>query len=412
MLSDTPHPLRDELEQVWDDVVSAGARGTSGALDGHPLRPEIAQSWARSLRSVEPSCGNAPSDDECSRGRWNDSPLREPVDELAGDLQQIADAGFVVGVTDERGVLLWTCGGRVMRRRAERVNFAPGGRWSESAIGTNAVALALDSRRPSMVFSAEHLVESLHDWVCYSAPIRSPQGKTLGVLDLSTTCGRANPLAMTTVRTMAALLETRLHELRPCGAGPVSDVDVAIRCLGRVDVTVDDVSVPVSPRQAEILTLLALRPDGYTPGELGLELYGDRQVSISTLKAEVSRVRRMLSGRIAAHRYMLTTPVRCDAVDVLQHLAGGDIVAAAESYRGPLLPNSEAPGIANWRDRLEVAIRDAALRSRDPKPAMILGEQIDHDPELFEHALNLLSPDDARTPLIRGRLHVLRRDWE
>ncbi|MFD0659912.1 GAF domain-containing protein [Thermocatellispora tengchongensis] len=139
-------------------------------------------------------------------------PLRAPVQALGDELRSIAeDAGFVAAVTDESGTIMWTCGGRVMRRRAEQVNFAPGGRWDERAMGTNALSLALCTGRPSTVFSAEHLVAALHGWVCYCAPIRSPDGRILGVLDLSTTWDRSHPLAISTVRSLTAGIEAQLR---------------------------------------------------------------------------------------------------------------------------------------------------------------------------------------------------------
>ena len=409
MPEDPQHRRRCDVERVWEAVVPNGGRMTELDPDWKAVRPEIAASWVRKPRSIDPSRGSAATQEDRAADRWKNSPLRRPVNELADDLQQIADAGFVVGITDESGVLLWTCGGRVMRRRAERVNFAPGASWSEPAICTNALASALHTRRASTVFSAEHRVERPHDWVCYSAPIRDVGGRALGVLDLSTTYSRANPLGISTARAIASLIETRVRELNPHGPEPSTVANVALRCLSRADVTIDGVSVQVSPRQAEILALLTLRPDGYTPAELSLELYGDRPVSMSTLKAEVSRLRRMLSGGIAAHRYLLTAPVRCDAVEVLRQLSSGDVVAAAEQYRGPLLPHSEAPGVVDWRNRLEVAMREAVLQTNDPNAAIILGERIDDD-QLHEHALNLLVPDDSRTPLVAGRLFVSRRD--
>lgn len=409
MPEDPQHRRRCDVERVWEAVVpNNSGRVTEPNHDGMAVRREIAASRVRSLRSVDQSRGSASTHEDRAADRWKNSPLRRPVNELADELRHIADAGFVVGITDESGTLLWTCGGRVMRRRAERVNFAPGASWSESAIGTNALASALHTRRASTVFSVEHRVERLHDWVCYGAPIRDVSGRALGVLDLSTTYSRANPLAVPTARAMASLIETRVRELYPHGLEPSTAANVALRCLCRADVAIDGISVQVSPRQAEILALLTLRPDGYTPAELSLELYGDRPVSMSTLKAEVSRLRRMLGGGIAAHRYTLTAPVRCDAVEVLRHLSSGDTVAAAEQYRGPLLPHSEAPGIMDWRNRMEVAMREAVLQSNDPNAAIILGERIDDD-QLHEHALNLLVPDDSRTPLVAGRLFVSRR---
>jgi len=149
------------------------------------VRPEVIESWSRA--PVDPASESAPTlaDIDIST-RWRESPLRQPVTELSDELGRIADdAGFVVAVTDESGTILWTSGCRTMRRRAEDMNFVPGGCWAEDAIGTNALGMALRTDRPSTVFSAEHLVERLHDWVCYSAPIHDPRGRQLGVIDLS-----------------------------------------------------------------------------------------------------------------------------------------------------------------------------------------------------------------------------------
>ena len=123
---------------------------------------------------------------------------------VADELRAITDdAGFVAAVTDESGTILWTCGGREMLRRAGAVNFAPGGRWGEEAMGTNALSLALRNGTASTVFSAEHLVHALHGWVCYCTPLHGPDGTVLGVLDLSSTWDRSHPLAMPALRTLA-----------------------------------------------------------------------------------------------------------------------------------------------------------------------------------------------------------------
>ena len=52
-----------------------------------------------------------------------------------------------------------SCGSRGIRgpaRAAGRMNFVPGARWAESAVGTNAPGTALAEDRPVQVFSAEH----------------------------------------------------------------------------------------------------------------------------------------------------------------------------------------------------------------------------------------------------------------
>ncbi|GAA2257656.1 MULTISPECIES: helix-turn-helix domain-containing protein [Streptomyces] len=370
------------------------------------LRHEVTESWARSLGSVDPGRDSAPvTDGGRVHQRWTSSPLYGPVSALAGELHSIAeDAGFVTAVTDESGTILWTCGGATMRRRAERVNFAPGGRWDEQAMGTNALSLALRTGRPSSVFSAEHLVSALHGWVCYCAPVRGGDGRVLGVLDLSTTWDRSHPLAMSTVRSLVSTIEARLttEVSRPAR--------LLLTCLGSEQVLHETRPLPLRPRQVEILTLLALEPEGYSPQRLRAALYGDRPVTSSTFKAEISHLRRALGGAISARHYALTAPVSCDAVDVLRALEQGDTDTALGLYGGPLLPRSEAPGIEEWRTRLEVAVREAVLASTRPEHALRYGERAPYDAEIHEHALRLLGPDDTRRAIATGRLTTALRD--
>jgi hypothetical protein len=91
--------------------------------DAEALRHEVAESWVGSLSSVDPGQDGAPvADGGAVHHWWAGSPMRRPVvDDLAVELRGIAnDAGFVTAVTDESGTILWTCGGRTTRRRAER----------------------------------------------------------------------------------------------------------------------------------------------------------------------------------------------------------------------------------------------------------------------------------------------------
>ncbi|MDQ0746698.1 hypothetical protein QF034_000929 [Streptomyces africanus] len=400
---------RAVLEHEWSRWVPrlsvAGARPGGSAA----LRHEVTESWARSLSSVDPGRDSAPvTDGGPVHQRWTSSPLYRPVSGLAGELHSIAeDAGFVTAVTDESGTILWTCGGPTMRRRAERVNFAPGGRWDEQAMGTNALSLALRTGRPSSVFSAEHLVSALHGWVCYCAPVHGPDGRVLGVLDLSTTWDRSHPLAMSTVRTLVSTIEARLTTEQPRPG------QLRLTCLGTeqpVPAVRQGRPLHLRPRQVEILTLLALEPDGFSPERLRAALYGDRPVTASTFKAEISHLRRALGGGIPPRRYTLTIPVSCDAADVLRALEQGDTDTALRLYGGPLLPRSEAPGIEEWRTRLEVAVREAVLASTRPEDALRYGERAPYDAEIHEHALHLLGPDDTRRAIARGRLTTARRD--
>ncbi|CAL9325440.1 transcriptional regulator [Streptomyces sp. SudanB52_2052] len=398
---------RAVLEHEWSRWVPRLSVPGTRPGGSTALRHEVTESWARSLSSVDPARDSAPvTDGGRVHQRWTSSPLYGPVSALAGELHSIAeDAGFVTAVTDESGTILWTCGGPTMRRRAERVNFAPGGRWDEPAMGTNALSLALRTGRPSSVFSAEHLVSALHGWVCYCAPVHGPDGRVLGVLDLSTTWDRSHPLAMSTVRTLVSTIEARLGPETVSGPG-----QVRLTCLGAERAVREGRRLALRPRQLEILTLLALEPEGFSPERLRAALYGDRPVTASTFKAEISHLRRALGGGISPRRYALTTPVSCDAADVLRALGQGDTDTALRLYGGPLLPRSEAPGIEEWRTRLDVAVREAVLASTRPEHALRYGERAPYDAQIHEHALRLLGPEDTRRAIAAGRLTTALRD--
>ena len=143
---------------------------------------------------------------------WQGSPLQTAVERVEAELRRTAEDGdLVVAVTDADTRILWTYGGRVMRRKAETVNFVAGGRWDDESVGTNALDLANRLDRPAMVFSAEHYASIVHNWVCWAAPVHDPvTGAQLGVIDLSTTWDRTHPIGLATARVMARLIESAM----------------------------------------------------------------------------------------------------------------------------------------------------------------------------------------------------------
>ena len=209
------------------------------------VRPEILRSWELSNAAVTPDVAEAPLDDEAeTMAFWRDSPLQEGVERVEAELRRTAEDGdLVIAVTDEQTRILWTYGGRVMRRKAETVNFVPGGRWDEASVGTNALAIAGRTGAPSMVFSAEHYAEVVHNWVCWAAPVFDPEtGRPLGVIDLSTTWDRTHPIGLATARVMARLIEGALPADRrtaPLGAAAPDEPGLTLTLLGTAEVWLD-----------------------------------------------------------------------------------------------------------------------------------------------------------------------------
>ena len=154
--------------------------------------------------------------------------------------------------------------------------------------------------------------------------------------------------------------------------------------------------------------MLVLKREGYRREELLLDLYGD-QGSESTLKAQLSRLRKLVP--IEARPYRLKNWLTSDIVLVDQHLTTGDLQQALELYQGPLLPESEAPGIVRERERIDEALRQAVLLSGEPELTLRLARKFQDDLDLWERAKELTPQDDPAYPLIRARVRRIRGEW-
>lgn len=392
------HRRRSHLARAWDMHIPAicDKRATSAERVG--VRPEIVASWERSAAHIIPEVYEAPlADVDETRLAWERSPLNAAVRQLESQLQAAADDGeLVVAVTDPDARIMWTYGGAVMRRKAEKVNFVPGGRWDEASVGTNALDLALRLDHPATVYSAEHFSSCVHGWVCWAAPVRDlSTGRQLGVLDLSTTWDRSHPIGPATAQALARLLgrEVRAtvmaaaaHGIPSSGGGPLE-----LKLLGQPSAQLNGTRLRLTRRQIEILALLALNPDGLDLAELHARLYGDRPVSQGTLKAEMSQLRAVLGGCLESRPYRIGLDVRCDVTDVLHRLRAGDVAGAVECYGGELLPGSESPALAEFGNFVTVAVRNALLS--DPHPA-----SVQRYLEVTPHDLDLLGSTRGRRP--------------
>nr|WP_031060257.1 GAF domain-containing protein [Streptomyces ochraceiscleroticus] len=90
----------------------------------------------------------------------------------------------------------------------------------------------------------------------------------------------------------------------------------------------------LTPRHAELLFVLAAHPEGRTAAELADDLFGERSRTV-TVRAEVSRLRRRLTGLLQHRPYRFADGV---TVDVVRPARPAD-----------LLPHSTAPALARLR---------------------------------------------------------------
>jgi hypothetical protein len=167
-------------------------------------------------------------------------------------------------------------------------------------------------------------------------------------------------------------------------------------------------TLPLRRRQAEILALLCLRPEGSTTEELGADLYGD-DASNSSVRGEVSRLRK-LGVPISSEPYRLTVPAESDAGRVLAMLRRGAVREAAEHYTGPLLALSDAPGVMRRREELDDWLRHAVMPGGDREAlwAWVQSPAGSDDLGAWKHALSRFDFHDPRRSQAAAQLGRLR----
>lgn len=367
-------------------------RGPRTATDAHAsmlesgvaagVRDVVADSWLRSMAAginVDASEPPITLDPQVLGDYRAEHPLSRIFPLLYDVLGQVAEeCDSVMAVADEHGQLLWVCGKPSVLRRAEAISFVEGAQWDEEHAGTNAPGTALRLDAPITIKAAEHFVRPVQRWSCAAAPIHDPMShQILGVVDITGGEDIGSPQTIAMIRATARMAESELarigpsHQLwrPPSAAGTLEPLlrapadGIHLQALGRPDivVTLGTRSFRLSPRHSEILAVLAGHEGGLSGDELAILLYpGD--VTSSTLRAEMVRLRALLGGNALASRpYRLTCDISSDWAAVSAQLAAGDVAGALRLYRGPLLPHSEAPGVVRQRDDLHGWLRAMIL---------------------------------------------------
>ena len=283
--------------------------------------------------------------------------LDQALMHCAQDLKHIAEqSSMVIAVADVGSTIVWSAASGVMQEAAEKVHFVEGGQWREDLVGTNALALTVKTQQSSCVFSNEHYMSSIHDWVCYAAPIMDPSSKQLlGVIDLSTTWNKHNSLGLLAAERCASIIQNALVDLQ--------QQRLFIRSFGVPQVAFNGKIVVLTPRQIEILCILALCPQGMNLENLHHALYGERKVSLGTLKAEMSHLREILGAILGSRPYQLLYQIDADFLQAEQALNSGYIESALQLCTGVFLAKTESPFLTAWRDCLESRLSTAIFET-------------------------------------------------
>lgn len=410
-----PAALSRQLSDAHDEFVATGQARS-------PVRSLVADSWRRCLaQGLDPENSRAPvefTDDSLTAIRQA-HPLATVMPVIRRLLvDDAADAGLLVAVSDAAGRLLWVEGERRLRTRAATMHFVEGASWGEAEAGTNAPGTALALGQAVQIFAAEHLSRVATTWSCSAAPIHDPDtGAVLGALDLTGGDEVAAPHTLTLVRATVAAVEAELRIQRLDGAQRASDrapdgtpYGLRLELLGRHGAVLHNPAglTRLSLRHSELLVLLASSVDGLSAEEMAVGLH-EHEVPAVTVRAELSRLRPLLGDvALLSRPYRLAGAIETDVAAVRRCLVAGNYTRAIDLYRGPLLPSSQAPAVVELRRDLHRAVRAALLASGDPDALLRLADT-QHgrlDLELWDTALAWLAPGSPRHAQVLA--HVAR----
>ncbi|GGE29929.1 sigma-54-dependent Fis family transcriptional regulator [Marinithermofilum abyssi] len=125
-------------------------------------------------------------------------------------LLQLKKSNFMVIVSDPDGYIVNTWGEPPFSERAKNVRLDTGANWNERVKGTNAIGTALYEKKPISVVGEEHFCKENHFLTCYAAPLYSPTGELLCILDVSGDAQYHHPHTMGMVVAAAQACQARL----------------------------------------------------------------------------------------------------------------------------------------------------------------------------------------------------------
>jgi len=363
--------LTRRLHDAHDSFLSTGAVSD--------VRSVVGDSWRRSLEGgldPEKDLAAIALDSRALEEVRRDHPLAAGMPVVRRLLvESAAEAGMLVAVSDAAGRLLWVEGSARLRSLAEQMNFVPGADWSERSAGTNAPGTALALDRAVSLLGPEHLARPVTPWSCSAAPVHDPDtGAVLGVIDLTGGAEVATASSLGLVRATAAAVEGELRWARVRDAAAARSTWTPGVEHPRIDVLGErgamlhhaTTTTRLSARHSEIALLVALAGRGLTTAELVIALSDDDLPEV-TVRAELSRLRQVLGGlRLESRPYRFAGTVDTDAGQVRADLEAGRLRQAVARYRGPILPDSQAPAVIEAREDLHQRVRSHLLVGDDP----------------------------------------------
>lgn len=192
-----------------------------GVLDSNRINERISESWHRCKQAnVNPHTnkGQKILSSHFFREQKKKSEifLDIALPQIQNMRKTIDELQMMALLIDPDGYVLSLSGNKQTLKRAKHINFIEGVKWTEEAVGTNAIGTALEIEEAIMISGTEHYSVASHSWSCAAAPIHNDDGKLIGVLDFSCPIEFSHPYMLGMVTSIAHAIERecsiRVHQ--------------------------------------------------------------------------------------------------------------------------------------------------------------------------------------------------------
>ncbi|MGI9216324.1 MAG: helix-turn-helix domain-containing protein [Hydrogenophaga sp.] len=162
-----------------------------GSLMGGPrVAPWIEQSWrrclAQGLRPQQRITFDAVSAPAMRHALEANQPLLRAAAPVIRSLARaMADTGYFAILTDAQGVVIDANGPIDHHNRLAHLIARVGVDLSERAVGTTAIGTTLTEQQPVWLHRGEHFFDDTSAYSCAGAPLFGPDGRCVGMLDLT-----------------------------------------------------------------------------------------------------------------------------------------------------------------------------------------------------------------------------------
>ncbi|PEC91308.1 sigma-54-dependent Fis family transcriptional regulator [Bacillus cereus] len=192
-----------------------------GVLDSNRINQRISESWHRCKQAnVNPHMNKGQkilsSNIFQEQKKKSENFLDIALPQIQNMRKTIDELQMMALLIDPDGYVLSLSGNKQTLKRAKHINFIEGVKWTESAVGTNAIGTALEIEEAIMISGTEHYTVASHSWSCAAAPIHNDDGKLIGVLDFSCPIEFSHPYMLGMVTSIAHAIERecsiRVHQ--------------------------------------------------------------------------------------------------------------------------------------------------------------------------------------------------------